>query len=148
MRSSSAWQLGDWLDPAAHRTPCGLAEVAWERAEGGLRVDVTVPTGSVATVVLPGLEPREIECGRHRFVVPHPGPQADREWHPSPPFPLDVMFAEGDRRRTRFLVDVGPRPLGECGHQSGDHGHCCGALFSEPPWSRRNGGYASVIRVT
>ncbi|WP_326789571.1 glycoside hydrolase family 78 protein [Streptomyces sp. NBC_00151] len=81
----------------AHRTPYGLAEVAWERAEGELRVDVTVPTGSVATVVLPGLEPREIESGRHRFVVPHPGPQADREWHPSPPFPLDDMLAEGER---------------------------------------------------
>ncbi|WP_328455894.1 glycoside hydrolase family 78 protein [Streptomyces sp. NBC_00386] len=81
----------------AHRTPYGLAEVAWERAEGELRVDVTVPTGSVATVVLPGLEPKEIECGRHRFVVPHPGPQADREWHPSPPFPLDGVPAEGER---------------------------------------------------
>jgi alpha-L-rhamnosidase len=81
----------------AHRTPYGLAEVAWERAEGELRVDVTVPTGSVATVVLPGLEPREIECGRHRFVVPHPGPQADRAWHPAPPFPHDDMLAEGGR---------------------------------------------------
>ncbi|MFI0967745.1 glycoside hydrolase family 78 protein [Streptomyces sp. NPDC021080] len=80
----------------AHCTPYGLAEVAWERAEGELRVDVTVPTGSVATVVLPGLEPREIECGRHRFVVPHPGPSADREWQPSPPFPLDEMLAEGE----------------------------------------------------
>jgi alpha-L-rhamnosidase len=81
----------------AHRTPYGLAEVAWERAEGELRVDVTVPTGSVATVVLPGLEPREIECGRHRFVVPHPGPQADRAWHPAPPFPLDDLPSEGGR---------------------------------------------------
>jgi alpha-L-rhamnosidase len=81
----------------AHRTPYGLAEVAWERAEGELRVDVTVPTGSVATVVLPGLEPREIECGRHRFVVPHPSPPDDREWHPSPPFPLDEMLTEGER---------------------------------------------------
>ncbi|ROO87625.1 alpha-L-rhamnosidase [Actinocorallia herbida] len=73
----------------AHRTPYGLAEVAWERAEGELRVDVTVPTGSVATVVLPGREPREVEGGCHRFVVPHPGPADDAEWHPSPPFPLD-----------------------------------------------------------
>ncbi|MFF2361232.1 glycoside hydrolase family 78 protein [Streptomyces sp. NPDC058122] len=81
----------------AHRTPYGLAEVAWERAEGELRVDVTVPTGSVATVVLPGLEPKEIACGRHRFVVPHPGPSADRAWHPSPPFPLADMVAEGER---------------------------------------------------
>ncbi|MEY2242058.1 glycoside hydrolase family 78 protein [Streptomyces sp. BF23-18] len=81
----------------AHRTPYGLAEVAWERAEGELRVDVTVPTGSVATVVLPGLEPTEIGSGRHRFVVPHPGPADDRAGHPSPPFPLDGTLAEEER---------------------------------------------------
>ncbi len=34
------------------------------------------------------------------------------------------------------------------GHRRGDHGRCCGAMLSEPPWSRRNGGYASVIRAT
>ncbi|MET9890426.1 alpha-L-rhamnosidase C-terminal domain-containing protein [Streptomyces sp. NPDC006465] len=45
------------MGPHGARTPYGLAEVAWERAEGELRVEVTVPTGSVATVVLPGLEP-------------------------------------------------------------------------------------------
>jgi hypothetical protein len=63
----------------AHRTPYGLAEVAWERGEDELRVHVTVPTGSITTVVLPGVEPSEIAGGTHRFVVPHPGPLDDRE---------------------------------------------------------------------
>jgi len=64
---------------AAHETPYGRAEVAWERADGTLAVDVLVPPGTTAQVVLPGEEGRaaEVGSGRHRFSVPYPGAEQD-----------------------------------------------------------------------
>jgi alpha-L-rhamnosidase len=50
---------------AAHETPYGRAEIAWSIADGELTVDVTVPTGTTATVDLPGREPRMVGSGRH-----------------------------------------------------------------------------------
>jgi alpha-L-rhamnosidase len=50
---------------AAHETPYGRAEIAWSIADGELTVDVTVPTGTTATVDLPGCEPRMVGSGRH-----------------------------------------------------------------------------------
>ncbi|MGW2823125.1 glycoside hydrolase family 78 protein [Streptomyces sp. NPDC001443] len=73
----------------AHRTPYGLAEVAWERAAGELRVRVTVPTGSTAVVALPGAERQEVGCGQHRFAVPYRDPADDPRWRPAAPWPPD-----------------------------------------------------------
>ncbi|MEU1520099.1 alpha-L-rhamnosidase C-terminal domain-containing protein [Streptomyces sp. NPDC005811] len=58
----------------AHRTPYGLAEVAWERVAGELRVEIAVPTGSTAVVVLPEAEQQEVGPGSHRFAVPYRDP--------------------------------------------------------------------------
>ena len=56
---------------AAHETPYGRAEVTWTRADGTLAVDVLVPGGTTAQVVLPGDdgEPAEVGSGRHRFTT-------------------------------------------------------------------------------
>ena len=52
-----------------HRTPYGLAEVAWEIEGNQLVVNATVPIGASATVDLPGNEPLEVGPGAHRFTV-------------------------------------------------------------------------------
>ncbi|MBB2914230.1 alpha-L-rhamnosidase [Streptosporangium becharense] len=54
---------------ATHLTPYGKAEVRWERAGGRLRVEIAVPAGATATVVLPAEPDRPIEigAGRHHF---------------------------------------------------------------------------------
>ncbi len=52
---------------AAHETPYGRAEIAWRRDGETLRVDVTVPTGTTATVQLPGGERVEVGSGSHRL---------------------------------------------------------------------------------
>ncbi|WP_344982223.1 glycoside hydrolase family 78 protein, partial [Streptosporangium fragile] len=49
---------------AAHLTPYGRAEVRWERAGGRLHLEVAVPAGATATVVLPAEPDRAIEGGR------------------------------------------------------------------------------------
>ena len=72
---------------AAHLTPYGLAEVSWRRADGVLTVDVTVPGGSVARVVLPGLEPVAAGPGRHQFSGECRDAADDPEWHPAPVLP-------------------------------------------------------------
>ncbi|WP_329007468.1 glycoside hydrolase family 78 protein [Micromonospora rifamycinica] len=72
----------------AHLTPYGRAEVSWRRADGLLTVDVTVPVGVTAVVVLPGGDPVEVGPGRHRFSAAHRAPADDPVWHP-PPIPTD-----------------------------------------------------------
>lgn len=54
---------------AAHETPYGRAEIAWRRDGETLRVDVTVPTGTTATVDLPGMERVEVGSGEHSWEV-------------------------------------------------------------------------------
>ncbi|WP_039787205.1 glycoside hydrolase family 78 protein [Actinoalloteichus spitiensis] len=58
---------------ASHDTPYGTASVAWCRADGELGVDLVVPTGTTATVVLPGRAPVEVSSGRHHWRVPFGG---------------------------------------------------------------------------
>jgi len=48
-------------------TPYGLAEVSWRREHRTMTVDVTVPAGSTATVVLPDRAPVQAGTGRHQF---------------------------------------------------------------------------------
>jgi alpha-L-rhamnosidase len=57
---------------AEHETPYGRAAIAWRIDEATLHVEVTVPTGSEATVELPGGEPIEVGSGTHRFEQPVP----------------------------------------------------------------------------
>ena len=52
---------------AAHETPYGRAAIAWIRDGDELTVDVTVPTGTTATVDLPGVASQVVASGDHRF---------------------------------------------------------------------------------
>ena len=54
----------------SHVTPYGLAEVSWRREHRTMTVDVTVPAGSTATVVLPDGAARQAGTGRHQFTGP------------------------------------------------------------------------------
>ncbi len=54
---------------AAHETPYGRASIEWRLVDGALSVDVVVPTGTTATVRLPGSEPVAVESGAHSFVM-------------------------------------------------------------------------------
>ena len=51
----------------SHVTPYGLAEVSRRREHRIMTVDVTVPAGSTATVILPDCAPVHAGTGRHRF---------------------------------------------------------------------------------
>ena len=68
----------------SHLTPYGLAEVAWRRESGTLTVDVAVPAGSTATVVLPDSPPVTAGPGRHQFSCAFRDPADDPEWHQAP----------------------------------------------------------------
>ena len=52
---------------AQHETPYGTAAVRWRVDDGDLSVAVEIPTGTTASVVLPGQEPVEVGPGRHSF---------------------------------------------------------------------------------
>ena len=60
---------------AEHETPYGRAAISWRIEEGRLLAEVTVPTGSEATVELPGAEPVAVTSGTHRF---------ESAWDPAP----------------------------------------------------------------
>ncbi|MFI6078600.1 family 78 glycoside hydrolase catalytic domain [Actinoplanes sp. NPDC051343] len=61
---------GDLTHAAArHRTPYGEAAVRWERTDGSLRLQVTVPVGVTATVQLPGGPVIDVRHGTHEFTA-------------------------------------------------------------------------------
>lgn len=53
-----------WAE-AHHETPFGRLDVRWERDGDGLQLELTVPPGTVAEVVLPGQETRVLAAGHH-----------------------------------------------------------------------------------
>jgi alpha-L-rhamnosidase len=53
---------------AAHESPHGLIESAWRIDGGELRLRVTVPAGTRATVVLPDGEEHTAGPGTHTFT--------------------------------------------------------------------------------
>jgi alpha-L-rhamnosidase len=53
-----------------HLTPYGMAEVAWRLENGTMHLDATIPTGTTATVELPGGLPSELGPGEHRLTAP------------------------------------------------------------------------------
>ena len=62
-----------------HVSPYGPIEVSWRLADGSMELDLLVPPGTSATVVLPGeAKPgevrREVRPGRHHWTAPAPGP--------------------------------------------------------------------------
>jgi alpha-L-rhamnosidase len=58
---------------ARHLTPYGEAAVSWQRADGKLRLRVTVPVGTEAEVHVPGAAAAvEVRHGTHEWTVPDP----------------------------------------------------------------------------
>ncbi|RSM42770.1 alpha-L-rhamnosidase [Actinoplanes sp. ATCC 53533] len=58
---------------ARHLTPYGEAAVSWRRADGRLRLSVTVPVGAEAEVRVPGAAASvEVRHGTHEWTVPDP----------------------------------------------------------------------------
>jgi alpha-L-rhamnosidase len=55
---------------AAHESPYGRIESSWTVDRGLLRLDVTVPPGTTAEVVLPGGQARRAGPGQHSFEAP------------------------------------------------------------------------------
>jgi alpha-L-rhamnosidase len=48
-----------------HESPLGRIEVSWHLEDGTGRVEVAVPEGATAEVVLPGLAPEALAAGTH-----------------------------------------------------------------------------------
>jgi alpha-L-rhamnosidase len=76
---------------ASHRTPYGLAEVAWSLADGQIAVDAVVPANTTARVMLPGAEgaPIEVGPGAHHWRQPYQAPARVR-----PALTLDSTFGD------------------------------------------------------
>jgi alpha-L-rhamnosidase len=55
-----------WVS-SCHIGPFGLIKVAWRAAGGSMELDVQVPGGSRATVVMPGADPHGVGPGRHHW---------------------------------------------------------------------------------
>ena len=56
-----------------HISPFGPIDAAWTVRGGSMELDVLVPPGTTATVILPGGEPRGVGPGRHRLTGPASG---------------------------------------------------------------------------
>ena len=53
---------------ARHHGPFGPIDLARRVGDGSMELDVLVPGGSTATVVMPGGEPQEVGPGRHHWT--------------------------------------------------------------------------------
>jgi alpha-L-rhamnosidase len=88
---------------ARHHTPYGEASVAWERADGELRLAVVVPVGATAAVRIPGQDQAiQVRHGRHEWVVPDP--YAEKAQVPAEPTIRQVMDHEPSWERVVFAA--------------------------------------------
>jgi alpha-L-rhamnosidase len=55
---------------SCHVGPFGPIEVTWRATGGSMELDVLVPGGTRATVVMPGTDPHEVGPGRHHWTGP------------------------------------------------------------------------------
>jgi alpha-L-rhamnosidase len=58
----------DWVK-ATHHSPKGPVHVVWERTADTFSLDVEVPEGATATIVLPDQTRRDVSAGNHQFSV-------------------------------------------------------------------------------
>jgi alpha-L-rhamnosidase len=58
-----------WAD-GSHISPFGPIEVSWRLGGSSMELDVLVPAGTMATVVLPGRQPHGVGPGRHHWTAP------------------------------------------------------------------------------
>ena len=59
----------DWVK-ASHAVPGGDIRVEWRRVDGGIKMKVSVPKGTTATVRLPGLPDALQDSGEETYTVP------------------------------------------------------------------------------
>jgi alpha-L-rhamnosidase len=52
-----------------HVGPFGPIKVAWQATDGSMELDVLVPGGTRARVVMPGGQPHEVGPGRHHWTA-------------------------------------------------------------------------------
>lgn len=57
---------------ASHETPYGTVSIAWRLVGEDMHVDLVVPPGCTADVLLPDTDPYELGPGAHHAVVPRP----------------------------------------------------------------------------
>src|SRR5262249_31542718 len=76
---------------ARHRTPYGIADVAWERAGRTLNLSVTVPPGTSAVVGLPSPDFTEPAAGPGR-------PRFSGASRPAAEAPVQVLAADRTSR--------------------------------------------------
>ena len=55
-----------------HVGPFGPIEVTWRAGDGSMDLDVIVPGGTSATVVMPGAQPHDVGAGRHHWTAAAP----------------------------------------------------------------------------
>jgi alpha-L-rhamnosidase len=55
---------------SCHAGPFGPIKIAWRSTGGSMELDLLVPGGSKATVVIPGGQPVAVGPGRHRWTAP------------------------------------------------------------------------------
>lgn len=72
----------------SHRTPYGLARVAWRREGGSVVVSARVPANTTAVVDLPGRDPETVGSGDHAWRFDEPAPARARR-----PLTLDSSTA-------------------------------------------------------
>jgi alpha-L-rhamnosidase len=73
---------------ARHLTPYGEAAVAWSRADGQLKLNVTVPVGSTAQVHVPGQDaPVSVGHGTHEWTTDDGSAEV-------PPLPADASIRQ------------------------------------------------------
>jgi alpha-L-rhamnosidase len=53
---------------SCHVGPFGPIEIAWQATGGSMELDVLVPGGTRATVVMPGAAPHDVGPGRHHWT--------------------------------------------------------------------------------
>jgi alpha-L-rhamnosidase len=65
--------VGDLTHVAGqYRTPRGLVTSEWQRAGQSVRLDVSVPVGTWATIRLPGRRDQRVPSGTYRFTAAVP----------------------------------------------------------------------------
>ena len=57
----------DWAK-AEHESPYGAVAVSWKKENGIFNIEVTVPCGSSATLILPSGKQTELLCGTHKIM--------------------------------------------------------------------------------
>ncbi|MEI6423196.1 MAG: alpha-L-rhamnosidase C-terminal domain-containing protein, partial [Lentisphaerota bacterium] len=56
---------------ARHKSPYGMISVAWEKNRHEFKLDIEIPTGTSATVILPDTTTTTVDSGVHHYSIAH-----------------------------------------------------------------------------